>query len=955
MAFTIQIENVRTFNNYEIEMGSISITTAIDIVGAELAADVFDATIEFGSTSITSVKYGTPLRLYDGAALVGKFYVRRIVRVGRTKYKLTAMSAIGFLENLKHYGGLYNNVTAGDLIDEIIDGAFSYSVDPAVATQPVLGWLPVDSRRNNLHKLLFALGITITKDSSGDLNFVFLQTGSYTNVPNSRVYLGSEIEFPEAATRIEVTEHTYYQTADDQEEQLFDNVDKVAASNVIVEFSDPHYDLTTTGTLTIVESGDNYAIVTGNGILSGKPYTHNMRLVTKSSVSTGPVENVITANEDTLINAMNSENVVTRLLAYYSSKHVVRADMILNNEKCGDVIHFENAFGENDSGIITQMSAVVSSFIKANANIVTGYTPIGQGNYYEHKAVLAASGSWTVPAGVKKVRVVLIAPGDGGDGGYDGESGDAPLYIDDLYPSEQYWWGKEYAGGAQRTPQGGAGGAGGAQGKIFIAEYDTSGGETFYVTIGSSGAGGIRNGGSGSSGADTSISGFKTASASSDGTLVNGYLEPFTGEVYALPGKDGVAGGNGGTIQLTDRFPASTTYKTSGANGNPGGDAESNSGGTGGSGTNGAYNSVVEFYAAGGGGGGAAVGANGGNGGAAYSGYEQGSGGTAFYVTSGSGGNGANASAPPMVKYGCGGGGGNGGGAGGNAGSSRKATDSSSSQYVNMRFGTAGSGGTGTAGANGGGGAALFYYSSSDGGGGGDGGGSSWSVQNFAGPEFLDDTFMAFGSSAITNVGAFFLYSRYARSLTSGTIVAIRHDSTGDVVWYVDGNGNARMASVTGIVIDTSVGGVVIDVTHASVSGLVFKDDGYGLVLVSGGSGSLTWRTKALTVSGSNTTQLQYSQLAGEPALFVCGISDNVASATSRKIQTISKWNAVFYGAAFYKGFGASTPSGVYQTNYTQSYSNGTLTLTSPSGQNNGYFANGATYTLAYLTSADIS
>ena len=218
----------------------------------------------------------------------------------------------------------------------------------------------------------------------------------------------------------------------------------------------------------------------------------------------------------------------------------------------------------------------------------------------------------------------------------------------------------------------------------------------------------------------------------------------------------------------------------------------------------------------------------------------------------------------------------------------------------------------------------------------------------------MDDTFVGFGSSQISNVGAFMLYSTGSRSLTAGAIQAIRHDSTGDVVWYFDGNGNARQASVTGIVIDTSSVGIVIDVTHASVSGLVFKDNSYGLVLVSGGSGSLTWRTKTAT-PGSNTTSLTFSQLSAEPTLFMCGISDNVASNIVRRVNVLTKWNALYYGSNFYKALGASSPSTVVYTNYGQSYSNGSLTLTSPSYQNNGYFASGSTYTLAYLTASDIS
>lgn len=946
MAFSIQIEGVATFTASSIAMGSMSITTAIDIIGAELAADVFDATIEFGSTSITNVKYGTTVRLYDGSLLVGKFFVRRIVRIGPTMYKLTAMSAIGFLENLKHYGGIYQNVTAGALIDEIIDGAFPYSVDPAVATQPVLGWLPIDSRRNNLHKLLFALGITIVKDANGDINFVFLQTDDYVTIGNHRIYIGSQIEYPEAATMVEVTEHTFYKTDTDEEEQLFDNVGKAAVQNALVEFDGPHYGLTTTGSLTVAESGDNYALVSGSGSLFGKPYTHNMRLIQKMAVSSGPVENVITASDDTLINSMNSENVATRLMSYYSSKYVVRADIILNEdsyEKCGDVIHFQNAFGEQDSGIITQMDAIVSNGIKANCNIVTGYIPVGQGNYYAQKVVLTSSGTFTVPQGVKKVRMVLIAPGSGGDGGYDGEDGDEPSQI-----SNAYWGGYDYPGGEQRTPQGGNGGEAGIQGKIYIAEYDTNGGEVFNVTIGSPGTAGARNGGEGGSAGDTVVSGFVSASAALNGTLVAGYLEPFSGEVYALPGKHGIKGGNGGTIKTTDEFPASATFRTSGADGNPGGNAGNNLGGDGGAGTHGNYTSADQYFASGGGGGGAANGSDGEDGTDAVYGEEQTQSGTVYYVQSGDGGDGADATPPPAVKYGCGGHGGHGGGAGGNAGSNRKNIDTSTSEHLNLRYGNPGQGGNGTAGVAGGGGAALFYFSGTGG-----GGGSSWTVTNFSGPEFADDTFLGFGNTPTTNPGAFILYSRAARNPTAGTVMAIRHDSTGDVVFYFDGSGNACQASVTGIVIDTQAASIVVDVTHASIS-LVFPDTSYGMIYAYGGTGNLTWRTST-TTPGSNATSVSFFSLDGEPVLYFVGLNGTTSVTTSHRVQTVAKWNVLNYASNFYKSAFGNTINTQVKTNFVHNFTSNVLVIQSDGGTAGGYFTNANSYTLAYLIASDIS
>ena len=727
MAYSIQIGSA-TIAESNIVGGSIKISTAVDIVGDELSADVFTAVIiitdgsdrdlfvpsgsdgfntsgsgllyAVGSANVANMKYGTPVSLYDGTTLVGKFYLRNIVRIGHTHYQVNAMSAIGFLENQKHYGGIYTNATVSSVLGEIIDGAFPYSIQGDVVNQIVSGWLPIDTKRNNLHKLLFALGITIKKDvSTGNLSFVFLSNSGATSIPNNRIFLGGNVDYSEVASAAEVTEHAFYQTSDDETVTLFDNTGKTAASNTMVEFGEPYYDLSASGDLVIDTSHVNYAVVSGNGILTGKKYTHDKRVIRRETGQAVESEKVISSHDDTLVNVLNSGNVLDRLVSYYTSQNTVRASIKLNGEKCGDVVSFENAFGEQQSGIITSMESLVSTFIRASSTIVTNYEPIGQGNNYTNRTVITTNSRFTVPSGTRRVRMVLIAPGNGGDGGYDGEDGMTPPI--DWDRTGEYNSGHDYSDQYWNTRQviahGGAGGQGGTQGKVYIAEYETSGGEQFNVTIGSRGSAGARNGGTGGTGGNVSVSGAYSASTT-NGSLVNGYYDPITNETYALPGQDGISGGDGGTTDII------SLISESGEAGNPGGDAGNYRGGAGGRGESGyLYSSTYKYKASGGGGGGASNAANGENGGDASAYYTIVDNLVYMYAFGGNGGNGANASAPPEVLYGCGGGGGNGGGGGGNGGGCVDAG-------INDSGGTAGTGGQGTAGAQGGAGCAIFYY-----------------------------------------------------------------------------------------------------------------------------------------------------------------------------------------------------------------------------------------------------
>ena len=330
------------FNDASIISGSINIATSVDIPGAELVSDTFTVIVDFESGAVvlfsphdydgiltadgylfgtadvvtgdlTTTPYGTPINLYDGNKLVAKFYVHDVVRVGKTQYKINAMSAIGFLENIQHMGGVYINKTVSQVLSEIIDGAFTYTVNAAVGSQLVAGWLPIDTARANLHRLMFAMGIAIAKDDGGDVVFVFL-SGEYPySVPDNRIYLGGRVDYNALATAVAVTEHSFYQGNGTPSEQIFSNA--VAANGLLVQFSQPYYSLSASG-LTIDDYGDNYAVVSGVGTLSGIPYVHETKVHQQTIPgATGIVPNVVTSDEDGLVNALNALNVLDRLVA----------------------------------------------------------------------------------------------------------------------------------------------------------------------------------------------------------------------------------------------------------------------------------------------------------------------------------------------------------------------------------------------------------------------------------------------------------------------------------------------------------------------------------------------------------------------------------------------------------------------------------------------------------------
>lgn len=736
---------VYEFTRSDIKSRSLQIVTSVDVVGAELAADELYGDVDYmvgeyiwfspadydglmtsdgyifaaadQTIDLTQVPFATPVWLMDGNTVRHKLYLDYAERIDPQTYRLTAISGVGILERRRHKGNYYASATVIEVLDEIIGDAFTYTVDPDVGAQRVFGLLLPDTCRRNLHKLLFALGISIVKGSDGGIQFVYLTGTVDGTIPSSRVFLGGSISYQTPVTAVEVTEHSFYPRGGTEPVVIFDNNSKPAAIHTLVEFDNAYYDLTTTESLTIEESGATYAIVSGIGSLSGVPYFHDTRVVRLENPDPAGGQDIIQSDQDYLVNSLNSLAVARRLLEYYTVRKIVQLPARLDGEKAGQNVTYPDPFGDGqETGFIVSAETVVTGFEKATLRIMTDYAPAGQGNFYSNRVLITADGTWTVPAGVTNIRIALIGGGGGGSGGYDGEEGAGGEYDPDygkdgdLIPvrdRDEGYLGYHYRDGQQPIKQGGAGGDAGTPGKSYVVDVEVDPGEVIAVVVGSGGAGGARNGENGQPGTETTADASFGVLSSDLGTITSsGYYDTFSGRAFAAAGKAGFSGMPGGQ---TDDL---SLLGWLGGAGLAGGDLDTYHGGAGGSG---AVIEISEQYpdgrwrASGGGGGGAAYGASGGNGTPGRIVEEPPIGSRRYSVYCGSGGKGADALPPPAAFFGCGGDGGNGGGAGGNE----------AGGYNDTRFledgglyveGERGEPGLGSVGGQGGAGCVIIYY-----------------------------------------------------------------------------------------------------------------------------------------------------------------------------------------------------------------------------------------------------
>lgn len=625
------------------------------------------------------IKPGSQITLLQSGAAAQLFFLTAItggkkLQGGRYLFVLEGTDLAGVLANVEHTGGIYENAAFSDVLIDAIGHDWLMPTQDATGTWRIYtriglpyigvsedvydarvdGWLPYTTDfRSSLRGLLQQVGAYIrTGNLSGAIAPIITTDhgGTPLLIPDTEIHAGDEYVAEDAVTDMVVNEHSYYEGGADPEE-LYD-ASGAAVSGYRVVFDSPHYDLAFTGG-SIIESGANYAVITGQGVLTGRPYSHNVRQLTASTGRSGTT--VVKTIDNPLISPLNSAAMLQKAVDYYGSAKTIRhAIKAPDGLQPGDFLRLTDPLGELAQGYPVEVNLTFSQINKSDQLFVAGWTPAA-GSVYTEEQIFDEDGTLTVPAGVIRMRLILIQGGKGGWGGYKG--GDATQ--------------SSAFGPSDNAGEGGEPGEGGSAGKVYQIDIEAEDlAASYTITVGAPGSPGAADHGEGAEGTHSTATGGGNAYSSASGTVPGGGItDPMDGTAYALEGPAGVYAGkpgegvNYGSSTLTDGATSQTGTTTT-------------------------WRSGASRVVSGGvhGGGGPAYGSDGQNGGNTYSG----SGADAAL-------DGFNGYTAPVGSYGSGGIGGNGGGGGGGS------TDASVS------------GGTGGHGSPGGPGAqgaviALFAY-----------------------------------------------------------------------------------------------------------------------------------------------------------------------------------------------------------------------------------------------------
>ena len=207
-----------------------------------------------------------------------------------------------------------------------------------------------------------------------------------------------------------------------------------------------------------------------------------------------------------------------------------------------------------------------------------------------------------------------------------------------------------------------------------------------------------------------------------------------------------------------------------------------------------------------------------------------------------------------------------------------------------------------------------------------------------------------------------------AAGSTNGTAVSVSASELVSGTYTVDSSGtkdvtNYANVSVPAMTLPTAASGTSSGTSKATITPTSsaqylniptgYNDTAQYYTIAAASGGSVTIKTTTMTNNSATATQIQFTSLTGQPKAFFCRCTSNLSRSSSNRYYYIAdiRWDGSSTGGVV--GNKYYVYNGQYSnqtTGYSQSYSSGTLTLTTTGSQtaSPGSFYNG-TYELVYV------
>jgi len=338
------------------ELKALRVFEKIDATSQTLPINSSDFTIQPDEDDELLYQKRQSIEIRFGGELVAQHYINKA-----QNYSFSNIDIIGVLDTMGDYlGGVYTgNISAGELISDIVGGVAEIEIENGLRDIPIHGWLPIKKRRDALAMVQFAIGAIIDTSRSDKIHVFSLTNTVPIGIPVPRTYHAPTTEFEFPYTGVELIE--YRLQKNQEEKKLFE--EETDGSRITVNFRNPVW----AGRIingTLIENHPNYVVFEGTQgqitSVMGREYGLLQVSVMKNNplITTITEEKIYSVNNQYLVHQDNSSEILDRLYNYYLKPRTVSGSIVLDGEKPGDNIMLNLAHGQPRSGRLEQVELV---------------------------------------------------------------------------------------------------------------------------------------------------------------------------------------------------------------------------------------------------------------------------------------------------------------------------------------------------------------------------------------------------------------------------------------------------------------------------------------------------------------------------------------------------------------------------------------------------------------------
>ena len=394
------------------ELRNVNIIQEIDPISSQISVNVVDFTLDSNKDVVYSFTAKQPLSVYWEGNLVEATFVTQSKRLSKKMWKVQSEDYIGLMQNVPFYGGMYNNTSVEDLLNEIFlwqsetnTTKIPYQLEDELKDETVTGYIPITNCRDALMQVAFAIQAVVDTSNSSAVRIYRLRDNNeeeIQHIPLNRIKQGQNFEDDETVTSVSLTAHEYVRQEEDAafDIEVFNNTETgETGKNIFVIFEKPCSELRWTSDITMIKQDVNYCIFDVEegraASIGGKTYVHNRTVKEKRNENAlaNEVEKIITIENATLVSARNVDNVLNNCynwlvktrstnLSIVEGKHVQYGSKIRYGEKkygtefkygekYPDLVTYDNKthVGENISAETEYLGIVEGRIIKQKYNL----------------------------------------------------------------------------------------------------------------------------------------------------------------------------------------------------------------------------------------------------------------------------------------------------------------------------------------------------------------------------------------------------------------------------------------------------------------------------------------------------------------------------------------------------------------------------------------------------------